>query len=160
MIGAHNSSLVSMASVSSYYGGCATKILQLNNDSLWWEYIPRDSAYVDTALRHLALENIDTGGGGAYPFLNISNNALRMDWKIFPNPASVQLNVVAEDGAITDNSALQYKIHDLIGNEVGSGSFMAGNKETVIDISSLSPGIFIIEISNTKSLQNYKFVHQ
>jgi hypothetical protein len=62
---------------------------------------------------------------------------------VFPNPASQQVNLTFSEPV---NKALTYSISDLQGRQLLQGSIQ--NQETVLDISNLSKGIYLLNISD------------
>ncbi len=72
---------------------------------------------------------------------------------IYPNPVTEMLNV-KQNGNFIRNT---YEIHDLLGRKIMSGQLNSENVQ--IDVSKLSPGIYILEINNDMKL-NYKFLKE
>lgn len=70
---------------------------------------------------------------------------------VFPNPAEVLLNVSAEvDG--------QIRVVSLLGVTVMSNQTIEANTTTQLDVANLSAGIYVVEVSDGKSVTRVKRV--
>ncbi len=78
--------------------------------------------------------------------ITLDTNSTEPEWlvKIFPNPAGYQINILVP--SITDYAALT--IFDLAGQAVLTNRYLSGNYGFVasIDISSLKPGVYLINL--------------
>ncbi|WP_055437497.1 DUF7619 domain-containing protein [Lacinutrix algicola] len=81
----------------------------------------------------------------------LSTNLFTKDsFKLYPNPATNQLNISA-----VDSDQYSIAIIDLNGKEVYSDTF---SKLKTIDVSSLQSGFYMVSITNKKGRQNYKLI--
>jgi hypothetical protein len=80
----------------------------------------------------------------------VSQNTIQC--QLYPNPASTSINITMSNNA----DKLYYSIYDLLGNKIGDGEF--SGKQTSIDVSMLSSGIYFLKIYNQNSAINKKFV--
>lgn len=76
----------------------------------------------------------------------------RIEFRVFPNPANQVLNIEIKDFA-TENS---FEITDILGQEVLKFSLFS--KKNIVDISSLSKGIYFIKMANDKNFTSIKFI--
>ncbi|MCF8298068.1 MAG: T9SS type A sorting domain-containing protein [Saprospiraceae bacterium] len=81
----------------------------------------------------------------------IENLDLNNSVAIYPNPVKEVLYVKQNKNFIGNT----YEIHDLLGGKIMSGQLDSENVK--IDVSKLSPGIYIMEINNGRK-QNYKIL--
>jgi hypothetical protein len=97
-------------------------------------------------FEHLELSMIDY----TTPYImgNISTNGVENstveDVVIFPNPASDQLNIKLKEGKFN------WEINDLSGNKLMLG--YSENKSTLLDVSNLKPGMYMVNINSGKSV--------
>jgi endonuclease I len=76
-------------------------------------------------------------------------NDVRIDFTVYPTPASGILNVK------TDESDLSYKVYSLSGQQTLSGQLF---NQSYIDISDLTNGIYMLELSKDRKKMMKKFV--
>ncbi len=72
--------------------------------------------------------------------------------RIYPNPASSQINIILSDSNVQSD----YQILDLTGKTVVNGEIT--NLKEIVDISHLSSGVYILQLSNHKSMTKHKLV--
>jgi ligand-binding sensor domain-containing protein len=66
---------------------------------------------------------------------------------IFPNPASDEIILNLNSGSPANTNI---RIFDLMGNEIRNISIYYGTNNTIIDISQLSPAVYIVQVKNMK----------
>jgi hypothetical protein len=95
------------------------------------------------------------GGPWGYTFKNGRDNALppaaTASWKVYPSPAATRLTVESPASAT-------YDITDVLGRSVLTGTLQAGSQ--TINISSLTPGTYIISSFNGTEKEHTTFVKQ
>ena len=90
------------------------------------------------------------GGGGGTSSLK----AAKSSFEIFPNPADKMLHIT-----LKGSGADYYILLSLTGEEVLSGNFHNSGRET-LNVQHLNPGIYFLEISNTRSVVTKKIIIQ
>lgn len=80
--------------------------------------------------------------------VTLTQDPLKMNFKLYPNPVSDNLKVVFDD-----NTAIEYKIYNLQGRVLSAGHLL--NRE--LKLESLTPGVYLIEfyIKSTNAHQVY-----
>jgi hypothetical protein len=73
--------------------------------------------------------------------LNLQDNAIALEIKLYPNPTSQFLYV-----SYTENSLISIQIADLNGKQIYFGTI---EKEVPIDVSSYTQGMYLVTIKNT-----------
>lgn len=95
------------------------------------------------------------GVGSKYAFRpgkeTSAGNLSKEDFAIYPNPVKEQLNVRNADGA-------SYKVVDITGREVSSGT-LSSNKASV-NTANIAAGMYIIHISKDDHTEKVKFVKE
>ena len=88
--------------------------------------------------------------------LNKPKPPLPVNWLVYPNPASEQINITVP----IDATQLQYQIINMLGMQVQNNSLPINtNHQAIInDISALANGVYIIKIIANGSMYNTKFV--
>lgn len=112
----------------------------------------------DTMIdNHISIVNPNPQNSNNTFVLRSVNNALLSSeeivvdkWKLFPNPAKDEIFVDGEE------LSLKYKIYDLSGRIVDENSL----KNSKINISNLSNGIYIVELANDEFMQRVKIIKE
>lgn len=79
--------------------------------------------------------------------------------KTYPNPALNELQIGAEDrspASFSEQKLMEYKLIDISGNLVRSGTIEWGNQMTRVDVQGLQGGIYILQIASRKGLVSKK----
>jgi Tol biopolymer transport system component len=79
----------------------------------------------------------------------ISQNVLECN--LYPNPASTSITITVNSNSVN----MQYSIYDLLGNKILESQFTG--KSCIINVSSLSDGIYFFKIFNANTTINKKF---
>ncbi|MCK4749524.1 MAG: T9SS type A sorting domain-containing protein, partial [Bacteroidales bacterium] len=74
--------------------------------------------------------------------------------KIYPNPASGRIIILAEDGMD------QVEVYDLTGKMIWSFVELHGKRENVLDVASLSPGIYMVRIHTLERTFSRKLIRR
>ncbi len=108
-----------------------------NHDSVSQQYLP----YVGTILR---IDGLTFASEKA--ILGINNPKPTDGIKVYPNPASTQVNVDLSD---VSGSLQTLAIYDMSGRMVSSKNYngLAHNNIETMDISSLSSGMYLVEVT-------------
>ncbi len=117
-------------------------VYNFNNNS---GYAPRAGLIkFENSLYGLTTSGGNYGYGTVYKYddetLSSNSDLYKSQIKIYPNPAQNQLFIELS----STNSPTKYVIYDQIGKKVGIGNIIS-NQQTV-DVSTLKPGIYFIEI--------------
>jgi hypothetical protein len=162
VLSAYNTTLTSMATTRSYYGVLCRNILQIYHDSMWKVYMPHDSTYSDTPQYAVIIDSFEHSEGpptSSFTSVKPTTNIETLDWKIYPNPATTTLNIIAPSH-ITSNELLKYRIISVIGKEILGGILSLGDEGNMIDLVPLAKGIYILELSNKNCIQKFNFVKE
>ncbi len=121
-----------------------------------------------TTLASTVIPGTMFGFNNALYFESTSNNLWRINFstlsnesfesktlKIYPNPASIQLNLSFADNV--ENSYI--KIISILGQTVLEKQNISGNNLS-LDVSNLSKGIYVIEVADGNSVFNAKFIKE
>ncbi len=90
---------------------------------------------------------------GTFDCKSIGIDDVELDFveaKIYPNPATSNLNIEAED------NIMQIELFDVLGKKVFSK--MSNQKNINIDISPLKEGLYILKLQTKKGIGTYKVV--
>jgi len=89
---------------------------------------------------------------------NVTMNQLFEEPKLMmaPNPASNQFTLAIEGGSKSEIWNLL--ITDHLGKVVLQNKFLAGNQNNLIDITSLSAGVYLVQVMNNQTVLNKKLV--
>ena len=82
--------------------------------------------------------------------MGIEENQLATTWSIYPNPATDNFHIQSE------HDIKEIKILDLNGNVI---KYVA-NEKTSIDISDISIGLYIIQVTTDKGISSQKLIRQ
>lgn len=117
--------------INAGYGAGSVTILDGNGGTVWYN----NGQYTNQASR-----NFDAA------FVGIEETALVNGISIFPNPVSSKSTV---DFNLTENNEVTVKVVDQIGQTVmveTLGKLQAGNQTYVLDATSLSSGLYFVEL--------------
>jgi len=109
-------------------------------------------------VSYYRLRQTDNDGASVYSkvkLIDFSGAAMEA-MRVYPNPASGRLNVIAN----TFDGKVGYTIIGTDGRQVGSGMFPNTLSATGINISNLKPGIYILKLQNEKNTKTIKFMVQ
>ncbi|MCF8256233.1 MAG: T9SS type A sorting domain-containing protein [Flavobacteriales bacterium] len=81
------------------------------------------------------------------------HHAIDMRLQLYPNPATDAVTVVKQTG-----DDLHYRMVSLLGNVVQSGVLQ--DRETRLPLTQLSPGVYLIHLTDGRSTQGLRFVKQ
>lgn len=95
--------------------------------------------------------------GGCTPYLNIEGITVVQKGRVYPSPASSELNLELSENVSTP---LEIRIFDASGNLVLSKTNVNSSKILTLDISSLSNGIYSIQAENSSVLIHENFIVQ
>jgi hypothetical protein len=87
--------------------------------------------------------------------VGISENEIRKYISVFPNPASRELTIKSERMDITG-----YEIQNVVGKTITSDVYPLPFTETILDVSTFSPGIYFLRIHTASGDAVYKVVKQ
>jgi len=79
----------------------------------------------------------------------VSNDTEAFSFKLYPNPVENVLNI-----SVIDNRKIDYRIYDMIGQEVKSGKL----EQNEINVSNLEGGLYIFEINDGQKAITKKFI--
>ncbi len=95
------------------------------------------------------------------PLASISTGIAQADltneFVIHPNPASTQINIQYAGSANTDFSV---SITNMVGQQVAAASNRSALTSTMVDVSSLTPGLYLLHIATAKGIAIKKIVKQ
>ncbi|MBE0639535.1 MAG: CotH kinase family protein [Bacteroidales bacterium] len=145
-----------------YFDGIPVKIEALPEDGfifLEWG----NNGLINNILNPVFLDTLNTGAQNiafdAYfeeLTTSVTKPADRSEFSIYPNPAKNLLSIISNEILTGD---LHYQIIDLSGKIVITGTFSAGSNATEILISSLSPSVYLLQITDQKeAVQQLRFV--
>lgn len=77
----------------------------------------------------------------------------KIDYKLYPNP--VKGDIVYFSG-IENENATSYRIYNLMGQQVANGSI----ENNAVNVSALTPAIYIIEVTDGKSAASKRFIKE
>jgi hypothetical protein len=145
-----NGDLSSLAGEGGYLGGAANNILCAETDGSWTEIIPRGEYWVpacnaDITTRTVPSEMVASIG-------EIKNGRMT----VYPNPASTTLNILD----LNTDAPVSYRVISVTGKEQMQGKFAQGAQNVKLNISDLSPGIYILEIKGQNTSRSLKFSKQ
>jgi hypothetical protein len=83
------------------------------------------------------------------------NNSKSEDFRIYPNPASQQLRILSASSIVQG-----YTITDMTGRIIISDNSGSLAGETTISLTSLSPGMYFLNVRTANGVAKYKFVKQ
>jgi len=87
----------------------------------------------------------------------IATNALSV--AVYPNPAQDHLTIQLKNSEVGDN--YEFRIIDITGRELANNNYTVNNDTQTIDISSLTPGIYFLVLSNQQGrLTTQKFIKE
>ena len=129
-------------STAGYYNICLTI-----TDSAGCTHTYCDSSYLSKNIDAMVYVNVILPTG-------ITESSLNKSFLIYPNPASDYLTLKFAQ----NTSKAEIKIYNLLG-ELKSTS-RKSSTESVIDISDLSNGVYIIEVATEKNITRQKFIKQ
>jgi len=101
---------------------------------------------------------VGTHGNGMYQtnlsgVLSVDDNTIeRVNLAMYPNPAQFKLNFVTKDFNLTNNT--KFSIYSVGGKEVKKGTL----NDKTIDVSSLSKGIYIVNLKYNNTSISKKFI--
>lgn len=96
-------------------------------------------------------------GGTVVTTTTLSNNAFeaeQVDFTIFPNPSSKDLNISVSQNTVVEKFNME--IYDVLGKKVLSETI--SNRNTTINIQDWSSGVYLIKIQNGKTHQTNRFI--
>lgn len=82
-----------------------------------------------------------------------ANVIAKIDYKLYPNP--VKEDVVYFSG-IDNENATSYRIYNLMGQQIANGSI----ENNAVNVSALTPAIYIIEVTDGKSVGTKRFIKE
>ena len=80
------------------------------------------------------------------------------DVSLYPNPTNGQLSV--EVNAPTTSQAWQIRVVDMMGRTIATKKQVAANQTATFDVSALSNGMYLLEVSNSEGRTVKKFLKQ
>ena len=92
---------------------------------------------------------------GIQTFVGTKNDQALLDFAVFPNPASHQLNITTTN----NNAPLKLELVDLQGKTVLTKDFSSAsliNNHFVLDIANIAKGLYILNVSNLSGTQTSK----
>ncbi len=96
-------------------------------------------------------------GNDATPFhTGLSNFAERVHWQVYPNPATSTISIQAID---FQSDILTIDIVDIMGKTVLAPQQFASDKAE-LNISALSPGLYLMRVSSAQNIHTFKIVKQ
>jgi hypothetical protein len=91
---------------------------------------------------------------GNYSFVNTNENLMEGSYKLFPNPANSEINILS----LVNSNYLNIEIHDLTGRLVKIENSRTSNN-TTLDVSDLNSGNYIIKITdNNGKVESLKMI--
>lgn len=116
------------------------KLELIDNPNFKWQFNP--TWFVGYHIDNVKVVCIDPNGCDE---ISTGENINSQKLTVFPNPTAQQVNLTFSEPF---NKALSYTITDLQGRQLLQGSIQ--NQETVLDISNLSKGIYLLNITDTQ----------
>jgi|GEM_PF-3964090 len=111
--------------------------------------------YVNSTQTHITYGNLPDSTLCSSPLgINeyLDNNKLVT---VYPNPAQSSLQIIADDGPITE-----VKIYDLLGNQIKSEELKTQNSITQMDVNSLTNGVYFIQVKTSTNIYTQKIIVQ
>jgi hypothetical protein len=144
-----------------YFDGLPVKIKATSNNgyhfSHWGSNVlitdPFDPVFNDTLKTYYTLFKAYFEPVNSIDLLPAGPTA---DYMVFPSPADRFINI--ENRNFHNNKDCSYRIIDLNGRIVREGKLNNNSQETIVDIHSLPPALYILRINNRENLQNFRFV--
>ena len=121
-----------------------------------------NQSYTPTQNGTYTVEITDTSGCSAiaenYNLVNVGISAIENEgfFSISPNPANEILSI--KFPLQNTKTASRYMVYNTIGQMLMNGSF--AKEETIINISSLAKGLYILKVQNNESLGVMRFVKE
>lgn len=89
--------------------------------------------------------------------VGVEETAFELDWQLMPNPASTQVQVLAD---VEESGLYQLAVYDLTGRSVVSNvvQVTGGQLRQTMDVSNLQNGIYLVRVTHNGSSQTKKLV--
>ena len=103
---------------------------------------------------HADAPSIGLKVGNYTSFLNTNENLMEGSYKLFPNPANSEINILS----LSNSNYYNIEIHDLTGRIVKIENSRISNN-TTLDVSDLKSGNYIIKITdNNGKVESLKMI--
>ncbi|MEI6748478.1 MAG: CotH kinase family protein [Bacteroidota bacterium] len=143
-----------------YFNGLPVKIVALPNDGykfLHWE----NNLVIDDTLNYTFNDTLNTSATNftAYfaDFTSVGSYNKSSGFALFPNPAKNNLYVINNNQVNSSN--LSFQVCDLNGRIMKNGTLSGLNKESVIDVNSMPPSVYLLRIFDTDgTIEKFRFI--
>jgi len=130
-----------------------------NNKSEFTDFFERDTTYLSQLIRNSKSDTTFSYQEKIYKeeIENKVNNAFNKKFHIFPNPTNEALNVIY---SVSNNSFICFVIRDIYGKELFRKQIQGsvGTNTSIIDVSRLSNGLYILIIITNDEKREKKFI--
>ena len=87
-----------------------------------------------------------------------SFNSVFKNMLVGPNPVKEEIKIVMDE---LSEAEIKYEIQNNLGQILIESTYItSGNKETLINVQNLEPGVYFIKLSCSDIIVNYKFIKQ
>jgi hypothetical protein len=122
--------------------GAATSSIKITNTGEYWVFVPYGTGYISS--EHIYIT--DTTNPCLYTDVPPRIIRTELSLKCMPNPTTDQIRIIY---GLPTNTNITISLLNLLGTEIRrpvQGYYLAGNHESIMDVSSLGRGIYILSM--------------
>jgi hypothetical protein len=129
--------------------GDTNRIIQVTAGDTFFVWVPYGGKGFISSERFIVTDMLDPCNTGATAIPSFGNN----EFEIYPNPAGEKLYINWLSGI---NNTAAYSLYNVLGEKIMTGELSTATRTSVIDISSLPRGLYVIEISSSGKTSSVK----